>query len=100
MAESTNKKSEKSVTKAPAPIAEPILQPTQKQVEEQAKKSNEADAEAAVKASTAGSSKRPTEDANLPHDAEVLKNYNQTGVDETDTGFGKLDADEGQPQQQ
>jgi hypothetical protein len=98
---STKKSEPAKSTKAPAPIiTTPIQQSTKEQLDEQAKKSNEADAEAALKASTAGSSERPSEEANLPHDAEVLKNYNQTGVDETDTGFGKLDADEGQPQQQ
>lgn len=100
------KKETKSATKAPAPIepvqAAPVtpVAPTPEQIDAAAKKSNEQDADAALKASTAGSSERPTEEVNLPHDAEILKNYNQTGVEETDTGFGKLDADEGQPQQQ
>jgi hypothetical protein len=99
---STNKKSDsKSVTKAPAPIAQPPAQPlTEKQIKAQQELIKKEEGEAALKASTAGSSERPTEEANLPHDSEILKNYNQTGVEETDTGFGKLDADEGQPQQQ
>lgn len=96
---SKSKETEKS-TKAPAPIAEPVAPLTEKQIKKAAEESQKQDAETALKASTAGSSENPTEEANLPHDAEVLKNYNQTGVEETGTGFGKLDADEGQPQQQ